>query len=41
MAWHDKHACDQAALNLSACFHENFKRFERVEPKIMGAAPRS
>lgn len=40
-AWQDETAYDQAALNLSARFHENFKRFEGMEPKIMGAAPRS
>jgi phosphoenolpyruvate carboxykinase (ATP) len=37
--WQDKEAYDEAALKLSALFHENFKRFEGVEPKIMSAAP--
>ncbi len=38
--WPDRNAYDQAALDLSARFHQNFKRFEGVEPQIMSAAPR-
>jgi phosphoenolpyruvate carboxykinase (ATP) len=38
--WRDKAAYDKAALELSARFHENFKRFEGVEETIMSAAPR-
>ncbi len=39
--WKDKDAYDAAALDLTARFHANFKRFEGVAPKIMSAAPRS
>jgi phosphoenolpyruvate carboxykinase (ATP) len=39
-AWPDQSAYDRAALNLGARFHENFKRFNRVDPVIMSAAPR-
>jgi phosphoenolpyruvate carboxykinase (ATP) len=37
--WSDPAAYDDAALALSNRFHENFKRFAGVQPKIMSAAP--
>ncbi len=37
--WKDQFSYDQAALDLSARFIKNFKRFEGVEEKIMAAAP--
>jgi phosphoenolpyruvate carboxykinase (ATP) len=37
--WQDKDSYDRAAIELAARFHENFRRFNGVQPRIMSAAP--
>jgi len=39
--WSDQDAYDRAAINLARRFHENFKRFEGVAPRVENAAPRA
>ncbi|MDR3636109.1 MAG: phosphoenolpyruvate carboxykinase (ATP) [Isosphaeraceae bacterium] len=39
-AWSDTAAYDDQALRLAARFHENFRRFQHVDPAIRSAGPR-